>query len=155
MGNCSACGAVDPDYSASNNGSNTQEETGSNNGSNSNVEADAGCKHGDTATVTNPATCTTAGYEIVTCNICQTVVSKNLISALGHTNTITVEDATCSKNGVKIVTCDRCDKFDYTIIPATGRHTYVDGICSSCRATDPNKFTSDFQSVQMIGGTAY
>ena len=58
-------------------------------------EATSGCAHDNTTTDTNPATCTTAGSEVVTCDDCDAVVSTKPIAALGHE----YESDVCSRCG--------------------------------------------------------
>ncbi len=63
------------------------------------------------------------------------------IPALGHQPVAewTVDTPpTCTTPGVKSHTCSVCgEKTDITEIPATGAHTYVDGICKECGKVKP------------------
>ncbi|MBQ3356724.1 MAG: hypothetical protein IJG45_06385, partial [Oscillospiraceae bacterium] len=46
--------------------------------------------------------------------------------------------ATCVDDGVMTYTCSVCNHTKTEVIPATGVHTYVEGVCSVCGAIDPN-----------------
>ena len=52
---------------------------------------------------------------------------------------ITLE-ATCGATGLKNIVCDDCGEVieKDVEIPATGEHTYTEGICGVCGGTDPN-----------------
>ena len=69
------------------------------------------------------------------------VVESGGEAACEHANTTTTTvDATCTEAGSTTVTCDDCDETISTeVIPATGEHTYVDGICSVCGAEEPSQ----------------
>lgn len=62
----------------------------------------------------------------------QTIELYKVVTAAAHehsyTETVTKE-ATCGEDGVKTFTCDCGDSYTQSI-PATGAHTYVNGVCS-------------------------
>ena len=60
--------------------------------------------------------------------------------ACAHSNTTTsTTPASCSTDGSSVVTCEDCGEVvSSDVIPATGNHTYVEGVCSVCEAEDPD-----------------
>ena len=46
------------------------------------------------------------------------------------------KEATCGKAGEGTQTCEKCGEQKKVSIPATGEHTYVDGVCSVCGAKE-------------------
>lgn len=103
------------------------------------------------STHTQAATCTVDGYTHVVCDACGATISAQVHKANGHTETVTVQAATCSKNGSRTVTCTTCHEQRIEVLPATGRHDYANGVCSGCGTVDPNKYTSDFQDIFLVG----
>lgn len=103
------------------------------------VETTTDCTHENKTSVTEAATCTTAGATTVTCADCGAFVSETEIPALGHklvAGEVTAPDCinagyttyNCSNEG-----CDYSEKKDVT--EALG-HDFVNGICSVCKATE-------------------
>jgi len=90
--------------------------------------------------VSTPATCTTAGVMLWSCDCGDSYTES--IPATGHSYTSKVTtEATCSTDGVRTYTCSACG-YSYTQkIPATG-HNYVDGVCTNCGAIDPDLGTA-------------
>ena len=109
--------------------------------------------HSMTATAGKAATCTEAGNSAYwTCSRChkffsdaagKTEIAKDswVIAALGHDEaTRATVAATCYASGRTAETyCKRCGLVltAGTVIPATGKHTYENGVCSTCGVKNP------------------
>lgn len=109
--------------------------------------------HSMTATAGKAATCTEAGNSAYwTCSRChkyfsdaagKTEIAKDswIINALGHdVGTRGAVAATCYISGHEADTyCKRCGIVITAgaTIPATGKHTYVDGVCTTCGTRNP------------------
>ena len=109
--------------------------------------------HSMTATAGKAATCTEAGHSAYwSCSRCgkffsdaagKTEIAKNswIIAALGHDEaTRAAVAATCYASGRTAETyCKRCGLVlvPSTSIPATGKHTYENGVCSTCGVKNP------------------
>ena len=109
--------------------------------------------HSMTATAGKAATCTEAGNSAYwTCSRChkffsdaagKTEIAKDswVIAALGHDEaTRAAVAATCYASGHETDTyCKRCGIVITAgaTIPATGKHTYVDGVCTTCGTRNP------------------
>lgn len=109
--------------------------------------------HSMTATAGKAATCTEAGNSAYwTCSRChkyfsdaagKTEIAKDswIINALGHdVGTRGAVAATCYISGHEADTyCKRCGIVlaAGATIPATGKHTYVDGVCTTCGTRNP------------------
>lgn len=109
--------------------------------------------HSMAATAGKAATCTEAGNSAYwTCSRChkffsdaagKTEIAKNswIIAALGHDEaTRAAVAATCYASGRTAETyCKRCGLVlvPSTSIPATGKHTYVNGVCTVCGVKNP------------------
>lgn len=109
--------------------------------------------HSMTATAGKAATCTEAGNSAYwTCSRChkffsdaagKTEIAKDswVIAALGHDEaTRAAVAATCYASGHEADTyCKRCGIVlaAGATIPATGKHTYVDGVCTTCGTRNP------------------
>lgn len=109
--------------------------------------------HSMTATAGKAATCTEAGNSAYwTCSRChkffsdaagKTEIAKDswIIAALGHDEaTRAAVAATCYVSGRTAETyCKRCGLVlvPSTSIPATGKHTYENGVCSTCGVKNP------------------
>ena len=83
------------------------------------------CSHTSTSTTTTPATCTTPGSTVVTCNACSTVVSTTEIPATGHSITYT-----SNNDGTHALYCPNCNG------TGTADCTYVDNVCKYCGYTN-------------------
>ena len=57
-----------------------------------------------------------------------------------ETKDVVTKEATCGAAGTKNVVCAACDAVisEDVEIPATGNHTYEEGVCGVCGAEDPN-----------------
>ena len=81
--------------------------------------------------ITTEPTCTDEGVKTFTCNSCGKTRTEE-VAALGHnySSDWTIDTAaTCSAIGSKSHHCTRCDsKKDITEIPASGKHTWNNGI---------------------------
>lgn len=88
--------------------------------------------HQYAAVVTDP-TCTEKGYTTYTCSCGESYID-DYVDALGHdTVQHDAKEATCAEAGWNAYeTCTRCDYTTYEEIPASGEHTYVDGVCTVC-----------------------
>ena len=109
--------------------------------------------HSMTATAGKAATCTEAGNSAYwTCSRChkyfsdaagKTEIAKDswIINALGHdVGTRGAVAATCYISGHEADTyCKRCGIVITAgaTIPATGKHTYVNGVCTTCGTRNP------------------
>lgn len=109
--------------------------------------------HSMTATAGKAATCTEAGNSAYwSCSRCgkffsdaagKTEIAKDswVIAALGHDEaTRAAVAATCYASGRTAETyCKRCGLVITagTVIPATGEHTYENGVCSTCGVKNP------------------
>lgn len=109
--------------------------------------------HSMTATAGKAATCTEAGNSAYwTCSRChkffsdaagKTEIAKDswVIAALGHDEaTRAAVAATCYASGRTAETyCKRCGLVITagTVIQATGKHTYENGVCSTCGVKNP------------------
>lgn len=109
--------------------------------------------HSMTATAGKAATCTEAGNSAYwSCSRChkyfsdaagKTEIAKDswVIAALGHDEaTRAAVAATCYASGRTAETyCKRCGLVlvPSTSIPATGKHTYENGVCSTCGVKNP------------------
>lgn len=109
----------------------------------------ASCEHeGGTGTEITPATCTQEGemaYDA--CTLCGEAYTKPIEKIAHDMQTVAAEPATCTKIGWNEYTaCSQCDyKENYTELSATGVHTYVGGVCSSCNKVEPQ--TETFKKV--------
>ena len=81
--------------------------------------------------ITTEPTCTDEGVKTFTCNACGKTRTE-AVAALGHnySSDWTIDTAaTCSAIGSKNHHCTRCDsKKDITEIPASGKHTWNNGV---------------------------
>lgn len=109
--------------------------------------------HSMTAVAAKAATCTEAGHSAYwSCSRCgkffsdaagKTEIAKDswVIAALGHDEaTRAAVAATCYASGHEADTyCKRCGIVlaAGTTIPATGKHTYVNGVCTVCGVRNP------------------
>ena len=118
-GVCGTCGAADPDYEGS------------------------ACEHAYDV-VENAATCTQDGSYVYTCSKCGDSYTET-ISATGHTAVTDAAKApTCTETGLTAGShCSVCNTVltAQTVVAATG-HSYADGVCGACGATDPD-YTPD------------
>ena len=94
-------------------------------------------------------TCTTPGYTIYRCSVCNVEMSRDTVPALGHS--CNVPDATCTVS----MECTRCG---LTIKPALGHDTHpcVDETCGKCGemvAATMNHAWSDWQLVSEATAT--
>ena len=87
--------------------------------------------HWNDGKITTPPTCTKTGVKQYTCTICSETKTEE-IAALGHdySSDWTIDTAAvCETVGSKSHHCTRCDsKKDVTEIPASGKHTWNNGV---------------------------
>ena len=87
--------------------------------------------HWDDGKITTAPTCTKTGVKQYTCTICSETKTEE-IAALGHdySSDWTIDTAAaCETVGSKSHHCTRCDsKKDITEIPASGKHTWNNGV---------------------------
>lgn len=116
-GKCSVCGAADPNYTP------------------------ACTEHAYGAPVeTKAPTCTEKGEKTLTCTVCGETKTQE-VAANGHTEVkLEGKAPTCTEaglsNGKKCSVCDTILTAQEEI-PATN-HNYVEGVCSVCKAEDPD-----------------
>lgn len=107
--------------------------------------------HNYTAHVTSP-TCTEQGYTTYTCS-CGDVYRADYVDAPGHQEVVdSAVAATCTANGLtEGKHCSRCGEtlIAQQTISALG-HTFVDGICSACKAIDPNCEHTDTNTSEKV-----
>ena len=111
------------------------------------------CKHPQNmqATHTQAATCTADGYTIVTCNGCDTILSRVVLQANGHAWEHEVHAATCTSSGYSVDICANCNaQKNYNTQRAYG-HSYVNNVCSVCGDVDNTKMTDDYQDIFVLG----
>lgn len=87
------------------------------------------------------ATCL-EGYDKDVCKRCHQEFNVTILpgdsSKHQYKETI-LKEATCVKNGMKQEICQICGKEkEATIIKATGKHNYENGVCTMCGAADPD-----------------
>ena len=103
--------------------------------------------HSHTESVTKAATCTEDGVKTFTC-ACGDSYTE-VILATGHTEAkVTGTAATCVKDGLTDgVQCSVCKTWitAQDTIPATGKHTYVNGKCTGCGAEEPVVMTGSIR----------
>lgn len=106
------------------------------------------------------ATCTAVGKtDKKTCSVCGEVVEESkVIPALGHKKmNVAAVEATCDKNGkTSGVICGNGCGMVYSgleEIPATGLHTYENGICTVCGDVTPITFSELKAGVDYSGYT--
>ncbi len=87
-------------------------------------------------TFTEP-TCTEQGYREYKCTACGEVY-KDMYKANGHTWEAwkTVKEATCGEAGIREHTCLIDNVTEQQEIKATGKHNFVNGVCTVCGAKD-------------------
>ena len=116
-GKCSVCGAADPNYTP------------------------VCTEHAYGAPVeTKAPTCTEKGEKTLTCTVCGETMTQE-VAPNGHTEVeLEGKAPTCTETGLsKGKKCSVCDTIltAQVEIPATN-HNYVEGVCSACKAEDPN-----------------
>lgn len=104
-------------------------------------ELDPNHTHDYVESVYQAATCTSEGIKRYTCSCGYNY--SDFIPATGHSydDGVITTDPTCGKDGIKTYTCSSCGDAYTEVIPATGQHTYENGVCTVCGAVMP--FTSD------------
>ena len=88
------------------------------------------------------ATCDKQGYTEHKCSTCGYTYKDNYVNATGHDlKIIPGKAATCVDDGyTESKICKTCNSVLVPQLPtsATGDHNYVNGICTVCKANDPN-----------------
>ena len=105
----------------------------------------------DSGKVTKAAGCETAGEMTYTCSVCSAKRTE-AIAATGHSYTTTVTAPTCTAQGYTTHTCSVCKSFykdNYT--NALG-HSFKNGKCTRCGATDPNYIAAPALSITTSSG---
>ena len=89
------------------------------------------------------STCSKNGYESFECTGCGEKYTETL-PKLEHqmVEEKIIKDATCVDNGSKVIICV-CGETVQLEIPATGKHTYENGVCKSCGAQSSAKVEID------------
>lgn len=87
------------------------------------------------------ATCV-AGVDKDVCKVCKGEFNVEILPEIAGTHKfdeVVLADATCVKIGRKLNICEYCGGVkDRTIVPATGKHNYKNGVCADCGASDPD-----------------
>ena len=120
-------------------------------------------------TYKNP-TCTENGSKHQICAVCEATIKTEDITALGHTGVIcsvcgfvdpgyvpshthnyssTVTLPTCTASGYTTYTCECGDSYSSDNVPAIA-HSYINNICSSCGAVDPDYQASHTHSYSTV-----
>lgn len=87
--------------------------------------------HWNNKVVTKEPTCTEEGTAEYTCDACGEKKTES-IEVLGHDVIETViTEPTCAETGSKELTCSRCDYKEIVEIPATGEHTWDEGVVTT------------------------
>ena len=97
------------------------------------------CAHTSTSTTTTPATCTTPGSTVVTCNACSAVVSTTEIPATGHNITYT-----SNNDGTHDLYCSNCGG------TGTADCTYTNNVCKYCGYTNTSGSTDTTQETYTL-----
>ena len=94
------------------------------------------CEHNYQETSRTEATCTVAGSVVETCSKCGDIKTTP-ISALTHSygNWEVTKEASCTVAGEKQQTCTRPDCNDVKTETIPAGHSYVDGVCTGCGAS--------------------
>ena len=82
------------------------------------------------------------------CTVCGAAASG---CAHNYTSSVT-SAASCTQNGLRSYTCTLCGDAYTESIPATG-HSYTNGKCTFCGASDPNQSEATYYLVGWINGT--
>ena len=79
------------------------------------------------------STCSKNGYESFKCANCDEEYT-NILPKLDHqmVEEKITKEATCVENGIKVIICANCDESVLVDIPATGNHSYENGVCTQC-----------------------
>ena len=100
--------------------------------------------HWNNKDVTKEPTCTEEGTAEYTCDACGEKKTES-IEVLGHDVIETIiTEPTCGTAGSKELTCSRCDYKEIVEIPATGEHTWDEGVVTTeptCGAEGVKTFT--------------
>lgn len=87
--------------------------------------------HWNNKVVTKEPTCTEEGTAEYTCDACGEKKTES-IEVLGHDVIETIiTEPTCGTAGSKELTCSRCDYKEIAEIPATGEHTWDEGVITT------------------------
>lgn len=82
------------------------------------------------------------GYDKYVCSRCHQEFNVTVLKgdpSKHQYEEVILKEPTCIKTGLKQEECKICHKKkDPTVIPATGEHTYKNGVCTVCGAKDPN-----------------
>ena len=105
----------------------------------------------DSGKVTKAAGCETAGEMTYTCSVCSAKRTE-AIAAKGHSYTTAVTAPTCTAQGYTTHTCSVCKSFyKDNYINALG-HSFKNGKCTRCGATDPNYIAAPALSITTSSG---
>ena len=100
-------------------------------------------------------TCTEPGYTLHKCSRCEDSYTTNPVEALGHTEVSDPAVApTCVDTGLTAgIHCGVCGEVlvAQTEVPATGEHTYDNGVCTGCGRAEP---ACSHINTQVLPGTA-
>ena len=76
------------------------------------------------------------------CKVCKGEFNVEILPEIAGAHKfdeVVLTDATCVKIGRKLNICEYCGEVkDRTIVPATGKHNYKNGVCADCGASDPD-----------------
>ena len=104
------------------------------------VVDECGGEHQTEVTDSKNATCTEAGYTILTCTTCGKVI-KTTIPAKGHTEVeVPAVGATCTETGLtEGKKCSVCGEFTVKQTEIPAEHHFDNGSCIVCGEPDPNQ----------------
>lgn len=127
------------------------------------TQAENGCVHGQSTTVTVNATCTEAGYVTVTCDACGQIVSEEVLPASGHGDEREEYTApTCTQQGYTAFYCAVCGEHLYTedyeealghsyqsvvTAPGLSAQGYTTHTCSACGDSYTDSYTAPLANV--------
>ena len=99
---------------------------------------EAECEHEYVETVLQAPTCEVEGVKKITCKKCDLGATYEKIDAHPLNEGTVIKAATCGEAGTVKYACTKCDYTVEKAVPATGEHTYDDGVIGAT-CTEPAK----------------
>jgi membrane-bound inhibitor of C-type lysozyme len=79
---------------------------------------------------------------------------SGVVPACGHTHQNTVkQDNSCTTSGSVVTYCTDCNTVVTSQVIAASGHSYVMGICQTCKAQDPSVYTNDYNNYYIVGNS--